>query len=244
MLKFGNRKDVKIMNLRLQELAQMVRPGARIADIGTDHAYLPIQLVKTGKIDFAIASDIAAGPLANAKKDLEQAHLTQQVELRLGPGLTTVTPEDQIDTVVIAGMGGKLICQILTAAAERQHFYQHLVLEANIGEMQVRKWLVAHNYRIEAEKLIFTAGHSYELIAASRCQQKQELTLPELFFGPLILKQQRTSQVFINKWQRQLTYYQKLLNNLQLAKQPDAKQIAAVKKWIQLIEGALHDQSN
>jgi len=97
------------MNLRLNTLAQMVDPGSRVADIGTDHAYLPIELVKNKQINYAIASDIAKGPLQNAKNDIAEAGLQNKIETRLGPGLSTVNHNDDIDTVVIAGMGGKLI---------------------------------------------------------------------------------------------------------------------------------------
>ena len=78
------------MNLRLNKLAEMVDPGSRLADIGTDHAYLPIKLVQEGKVAFAIASDVAAGPLQNAKTDIAEAGLGQQIETRLGSGLETL----------------------------------------------------------------------------------------------------------------------------------------------------------
>ena len=106
------------MNLRLNTLAKMVDPGSRVADIGTDHAYLPIELVKNGKIDYAIASDVAEGPLENAKNDIAAAGLTEQIETRLGSGLETVTDADQIDTVVIAGMGGKLMIFLIELGAK------------------------------------------------------------------------------------------------------------------------------
>ena len=155
------------MNLRLNTLAKMVDPGSRVADIGTDHAYLPIELVKNGKIDYAIASDVAEGPLENAKNDIAAAGLTEQIETRLGSGLETVTHADQIDTVVIAGMGGKLMTDILDRAWSKDAQFKTLVLEPNIGEAGVRNWLMMHNYKIISEKLIAEAGHTYELIKAS-----------------------------------------------------------------------------
>ena len=102
------------MNLRLKTLAKMVDHNSRVADIGTDHAYLPIELVKNGRVKFAIASDIGQGPLLNAKKDIEEAGLQDSIETRLGNGLETITKKDEIDTVIVAGMGGKNgggICQ-------------------------------------------------------------------------------------------------------------------------------------
>ena len=177
------------MNLRLNTLAKMVDPGSRVADIGTDHAYLPIELVKNGKIDYAIASDVAEGPLENAKNDIAAAGLTEQIETRLGSGLETVTHADQIDTVVIAGMGGKLMTDILDRAWSKDAQFKTLVLEPNIGEAGVRNWLMMHNYKIISEKLIAEAGHTYELIKASLTEEKHEMTEKEIFFGPFIVQE-------------------------------------------------------
>lgn len=183
------------MNLRLNTLAKMVDENTRLADIGTDHAYLPIELVKEGKINFAIASDIAAGPLQNAKDDIQEAGLQDKIETRLGAGLETIKHEDKIDTVVIAGMGGKLMSQILEDADQNGFKFKNLVLEPNIGEAGVRVWLMNHNYKILDEDLIAEAGHTYELIKAELVKEKASLTEEEIFFGPFILK--RKIQYFI-----------------------------------------------
>lgn len=228
------------MNLRLNTLAKMVDSGSRVADIGTDHAYLPIELVKNGKIDFAIASDVAAGPLENAKTDIAEAGLSAQIETRLGNGLETVTHQDQIDTVVIAGMGGKLMVDILDAAWSKEYQFDTLVLEPNIGEAGVRNWLMMHNYQIMDERLIAEAGHTYELIKAKLTDTKNDLSEKEIFFGPFIL--QEKNPVFYQKWEGQLTYNQKLLQNLNKAKKKDEDRINEVNHHIKLIEEEInHD---
>lgn len=227
------------MNLRLNTLAKMVDENTRLADIGTDHAYLPIELVKEGKINFAIASDIAAGPLQNAKDDIQEAGLQDKIETRLGAGLETIKHEDKIDTVVIAGMGGKLMSQILEDADQNGFKFKNLVLEPNIGEAGVRIWLMNHNYKILDEDLIAEAGHTYELIKAELVKEKASLTEEEIFFGPFILKEK--NPVFYQKWQGQLNYYKKLLVNLNKARQKDNKRIEQVKRNIELIEGELND---
>ena len=225
------------MNLRLNTLAKMVDPGSRVADIGTDHAYLPIELVKNGKIDYAIASDVAEGPLENAKNDIAAAGLTEQIETRLGSGLETVTHADQIDTVVIAGMGGKLMTDILDRAWSKDAQFKTLVLEPNIGEAGVRNWLMMHNYKIISEKLIAEAGHTYELIKASLTEEKHEMTEKEIFFGPFIV--QEKNPVFYQKWEGQLTYYQRLLVNLNKARKKDEDRINEVDHDIKLIKEEL-----
>lgn len=227
------------MNLRLNTLAQMVDPSSRVADIGTDHAYLPIELVRTGKINFAVASDIAKGPLKNAQEDIQKAGFQDKIETRLGAGLETITLKDNIDTVVIAGMGGKLMTQILEDAWKNEFKFQNLVLEPNIGEPGVRNWLMAHQYKILAEDLIAEAGHTYELIKAQYVSKTIKLSEKEIFFGPKILAEK--NPVFYQKWQGQLEYHQKLLNNLNKAKQKDLARIAQVECEIKLIEGELDD---
>lgn len=210
------------MNLRLNTLAQMVDPGSRVADIGTDHAYLPIELVKNKQINYAIASDIAKGPLQNAKDDIAEAGLQGKIETRLGPGLSTVNHNDDIDTVVIAGMGGKLITDILDDAWNKHFCFKTLILEPNIGEPGVRKWLMGHKYQIVTEKLIVESGHTYELIKARAVKKRINLSEKKILFGPYILKEKNS--IFYQKWENQLAYHKKLLLDLNKAKKKDLQQ--------------------
>ena len=227
------------MNLRLSTLAQMVDQGARIADIGTDHAYLPIKLVKEGKVDFAIASDVAAGPLENAEKDIIGAGLKNKIETRLGSGLETISNEDRIDTVVIAGMGGKLMTNILSEAWSKNFYYATLILEPNVGEPGVREWLSAHKYQIINEKIIAEAGHIYELIKAQKVVNTISLTDRQKFFGPIILKEK--NQIFYQKWRNQLAYHKKLLLNLNKAKEKDFVYMHKIESEIKMIEEEIND---
>lgn len=229
------------MNLRLNTLAQMVDPGSRVADIGTDHAYLPIELVKNKQINYAIASDIAKGPLQNAKDDIAEAGLQGKIETRLGPGLSTVNHNDDIDTVVIAGMGGKLITDILDDAWNKHFCFKTLILEPNIGEPGVRKWLIGHKYQIVTEKLIVESGHTYELIKARAVKKRINLSEKKILFGPYILKEKNS--IFYQKWENQLAYHKKLLLDLNKAKKKDLQHINQVKQEIKLIEGELNDKS-
>ena len=228
------------MNLRLKSLAKMVDSGSRIADIGTDHAYLPIELVKTGKIDYAIASDIAKGPLLNAKTDIKEAGFEDKIDVRLGAGLETVTHEDKIDTVVIAGMGGKLMTNILNDAWDNDYHFKTLILEPNIGEPGVRKWLMNHNYELVEEHIIAEAGHIYELIKAKHTKTTHHLSDEEIFFGPFLLANK--TPIFYQKWEGQLRYFENLLANLNKAKQPDAERINLVKKDILMIGEQIYDK--
>jgi tRNA (adenine22-N1)-methyltransferase len=223
------------MDYRLKRLAQMVEPGTRLADIGTDHAYLPIWLVQKGVVDFAIASDIRQGPIDNAEANVQAAGLTDKISVRLGPGLSTVKKEDDIETVVIAGMGGDLIRSILEAAP----LFPKLVLEPNIGEPGLRAWLSERGYRINQEELLFDKGHSYELIQAYLTAEQQILSERELLFGPEILKHK--GPAFKEKWHRQLAYFEKLEQALLKAKQPDEARLADLRHKQALIKEELDD---
>ena len=228
-----------MLETRLAHLAAMVDENTRLADIGTDHAYLPIDLVKSGKIDFAIASDVAEGPLDNAKTDILAAGLSKNIETRLGSGLETLRPEDNIQTVVIAGMGGKLMSDLLETAKVNGNLYPTLILEPNIGEPRVRKWLMENNYQIIQEEIIDTAGHIYELIKATLITDKHPLTDKELLFGPFLLKEK--TAVFTKKWTNQLAYQKQLLLNLNKAKNKDMARISEVEQRIKFIEGELEN---
>ena len=227
------------MNLRLKTLAKMVDHNSRVADIGTDHAYLPIELVKNGRVKFAIASDIGQGPLLNAKKDIEEAGLQDSIETRLGNGLETITKKDEIDTVIVAGMGGKLMTEILNSAWLKGFHFPTLVLEPNVGESGVRSWLMIPGYKIIQEKILAEAGHIYELIKAVLTKKVKPLTEKELLFGPVIV--QDKEPVFYEKWQNQLEYNQKLLLNLNRARKKDTERIKQLEYQIKLIKEELDD---
>ncbi|QNQ82185.1 SAM-dependent methyltransferase [Lactobacillus sp. PV037] len=225
------------MEERLGHLAEMVDQDARLADIGTDHAYLPIELIKRKKIDFAIASDVAKGPLENAKKDIAEAGLQGKIETRLGSGLETLTDDDNLDTIVIAGMGGKLMTDLLEQAKNSKKLYPTLILEPNVGEPGVRSWLVDNQYKIVKEEIIEVSGHIYELIKATLQEKKVPLSEMEIQFGPELLKEKNS--VFTKKWTNQLKYQTQLLSNLNKAKVKANDRIKETEKLIAEIKEVL-----
>ena len=105
------RTEVKLSK-RLERIASFVQPGSRVADIGTDHGYVPIWLVQKGVCPSALAMDVRKGPLERAEEHVEEVGLSGKIELRLSDGLAKLKA-GEADTVVIAGMGGKLTCRIL-----------------------------------------------------------------------------------------------------------------------------------
>ncbi len=150
---------------RLQAIADRVPPGIRVADVGTDHAYLPAWLVAEGICPAAWAADIQKGPLENARETLVREGLSEKIQLRLGPGLTPMRGESP-QGIIIAGMGGILISEILQVDIHMARMAQSLILQPMSGFTDLRRWLVTHGFRITDECLVKEDRRFYEIICA------------------------------------------------------------------------------
>ncbi len=137
---------------RLRSVADLVPQGARFADVGTDHAYLPVWLILRGKIDSAIATDLREGPLNRARLTAEDHGVTGQISLRLCDGLSSIGPEE-VDTISIAGMGGETIAEILSAAPWTGEGNRRLLLQPMTAHAELRAWLNGHGFCITGETL-------------------------------------------------------------------------------------------
>ena len=147
---------------RLQLLADWVPQGARLADVGTDHAYLPVWLTLHGRVTSAIASDLRKGPLERAR-ETGRTYGAEGIDYRLGDGLAFIRPEEA-DTIVIAGMGGENIASILAAApwtADGQHT---LLLSPHTKAEELRLFLMDHGYAIRREALVRDRGTLYPVM--------------------------------------------------------------------------------
>ena len=113
---------------RLQAVASMVTENSRLADVGTDHGYIPIYLCEMGKIPSAIAMDVKKGPLLRAKMNIERYHMQEKIRIRLSDGVLKLNP-DEADSVVIAGMGGTLVMKILEEGKKVLVDVKELVLQ-------------------------------------------------------------------------------------------------------------------
>ncbi len=156
---------MQTLGKRLHTVASLIRPGSRMADIGTDHAYLPVWLVGEGVCPWAIASDLNAGPLETARHTVEAAGLTDYVSLRLGDGLATVSP-GEVEDIAIAGMGGETIAAILDAADWVKDTALRLVLQPMSRAEDLRRWLLTEGFTIEEEHLVRDDRHLYPVMAA------------------------------------------------------------------------------
>ena len=169
---------------RLLAVAALVRGGGPLADIGTDHAYLPIYLVQNGIIPRAIASDIGEGPLANAEKAVELCGLGDRIELRLSDGLKSYRPEE-VNEIVICGMGGNLIEEILLAAPWVRRRETHLVLQPMTHAEDVRRYLCENGFQINTEVCVAEKGRVYIALDAVWMDLANTKTEGYYYFGSL-----------------------------------------------------------
>lgn len=140
-------------------VASLVRPGKKLVDIGTDHAYIPAFLVKNHIIPSAIASDVRVGPLANARKTIASYGLEDKIEAILSNGLTSI-PQDETD-FCIAGMGGELIASILEASPWVKVKDNHFVLQPQTHPEDLRAFLFSNGYEIVKEDVVKDKRHLY-----------------------------------------------------------------------------------
>lgn len=169
---------------RLQRVADWVQPGVRLADVGTDHAYLPVWLRLQGKVPYAIASDLRKGPLERAK-ETGRIYGVDGVDFRLCSGLADIRPEE-VDTITICGMGGETICSILEAAPWTADGRHTLLLEPQSHVDRLRLFLSRHGYRIVRECLVLDRGTMYPVMEVAAGQET--LSLGQLWGGAKLLR--------------------------------------------------------
>ena len=169
---------------RLRQIAAWVRQGAHLADVGTDHAYLPVWLTLQGRVASAIASDLRRGPLDRAQETGRRYGVGDRITFRLGNGLAAVAPEE-CDTIVIAGMGGENIAQILAGAPWTADGRHTLLLQPQSRAEALRRFLAEHGYAIAREALVRDRGFLYPVIEAGAGEM--HLTLGRQWAGADLL---------------------------------------------------------
>lgn len=215
---------------RLAAVAAQVLPGRPMADIGTDHAYLPAYLIQTGTVPSAIAADIMKGPLDAARGTVEEAGLTNQIELRLGNGLQVLTP-GEVATATICGMGGPLIAEIL--AAGPLEGIERLVLQPMAGEERLREWLAANGFRLAAESLIEDSNRLYVIMTAERGQMTPDEV--DLLIGPFV--RQQKGPLLTRYVQIQIGQARRALEGARRSEREESQQRAAALEYrIRLLE--------
>ena len=201
---------MKLHSKRLLAIAKAIaqhKQGTILADIGTDHAYLPCFLYDQGVIEKAYACDVAEGPLASSKQTIIANHMEGKIIPLLGNGLDPIVNED-VDMISICGMGGMLMIEILDAHNEMHD--HRFFLQANNGLAELRAYLAGHHFCIIDEDLVEDAHHIYEYMVV----EKGEMVLDEddLLFGSI--NRQKKTELLRKKWQFELNVQKKIIASL------------------------------
>jgi len=209
---------------RLAALAACVLQGKTAADIGTDHAYLPIYLIEEGICNTVIATDLREGPYRSAEKKIREHGLTGRISLRLGDGLKPLVP-GEAETVILAGLGGNTIRGILSEAPQVLSEVKRLVLQPMTDAGDLRLWLVSHGWKIADEHLVEDEGRIYVIIVAEHGHESVDNPVL-LELGPRLLeKGGPLLEVYLNGF---IEKYERILAGLARAQSSVAGEKAAV----------------
>lgn len=224
------------LSKRLQVVADYVEKGARLADIGSDHAYLPCYLAQNKQIDCAVAGEVVEGPFLNAVNEVSRLNLEETVSVRLGDGLQVLNDFDDITTITIAGVGGPLIVRILEEGKQlrKRTGQETLILQPNVNEQTVREYLMNESYAIESETILEENGKRYEIIKAKPAAEKPDYDEKDLLFGPFLREEKLP--VFKDKWTAEAGKTRYVMEQMEKAEQTDKEKIEELDARLNLIE--------
>ena len=186
------------INDRLKKIGDLVEANSFCLDVGCDHALLDIYLVKKDKNIKAIASDVAEGPVEAAKQNIKRERLENKIEVRLGDGLDTYS--DEVNTIIISGMGGRNMIGIFKRHLEVLKKVDTIILSPNNYQIDVKKFLVSNGFYIENEEFVKDKKFIYQIIVFKK--GKKHYTKKEFFFGPIYLE--KKGKLFEEYYKREL----------------------------------------
>lgn len=222
------------LSTRLETVAGFVLPGRPLADVGTDHARLPAALVQRGVVPNAVASDRLPGPLAAARRTVTTAGVASQVQLRECDGLEGIEPGD-VGTVVIAGMGGAKIIEILTPHSLTG--VDRLVLQPNGGAPRLRRYLNQRSFDLVDEALMEEGGHIYTIVIAEPAKVATALSYEDAELGPCLRR--RGGPVFRAWAHEQADRDRRAIEGQKGASKPDPEALARVQRRFRCLLAAL-----
>jgi tRNA (adenine22-N1)-methyltransferase len=230
------------LSRRLQLVATYVPKGAKTADIGSDHAYLPCYLCLNDETATAIAGEVNEGPYQSAQSQVRQSGLTERVSVRKGNGLAVIEAQDGVDVVTVAGMGGALITTILNEGKDKLTDVSRLILQPNVSASTIRLWLDQNGWTLKAEEIIEEDDKIYEILVADRGENKSLYEMnkeQKMLLGPFLMDE--CNEAFQKKWtyeklnwERILTQFEKATETVELKEKKEElkKKIEMVKEVV------------
>lgn len=226
------------LSKRLQLLADVInkyKQGNRLADIGSDHAYLPCYLIENKIVCHVYACDVASGPLQSAKDTILQYEMQDQVTALLGRGLEPIL-DKEVDMISISGMGAYLITEILDANYKYLDNIRVLFLQANANTDYLRGYLFSHHFQIIDEQMVKDGGHIYEVMVVTRQVDKDiAYSKADIEFGPILINAR--SSLFKEKWTKQY----KIFNTIKGTLPSSHPRYIEIDKKMKMIEEVLHE---
>lgn len=222
-----------LLTPRLQAAADFIAPCRLMADIGTDHAYLPVYLCMTGKCQAAVASDLRPGPLARAAATVERYGLQNRISLRLGSGAAPLTP-GEADAIVTAGMGGLAIADILKAGAPVFRAAGQIVLQPMSHLPELRAALYRLGYTVRRETLAREGEKLYHVLALAPVPAPRPPTPLELYLGGGLLETRPAHFAAYCQAKRQQLKQKEA--GLRQASRPDTARLAEVTRLLEEME--------
>lgn len=204
------------LSVRLKTVVDYFPTEAHIADIGSDHAYLPCYAILTNKALSAVAGEVVEGPYQSARHHVESLALGAKISVRKGNGLAVLRADDPVNTIAIAGMGGPLIRTILEEGKAKLKDTMRLVLQPNIAAHAIREWAQLNEYSIIAETILEEEGKIYEVLVLEKSAAPVNYTKQQLRFGPHLMVEK--SVVFKKYWLAEQLKLATIIERIQKAK--------------------------
>lgn len=211
------------LSMRLQAVADMVTPGNRVCDVGCDHGFVSIYLVEQQISNHVIAMDVRSGPLERAIQHVKEQQLEEYITCRLSDGITALNA-GEADTMICAGMGGRLMIHILEKEKEKTDSFQELILQPQSEPEKVRRYVRENGFIIVEESMVYEEGKYYPMFRAVHNQgQMQEATQIEDRYGALLLQEKNPVLLAFLEYERQM--YHTILEELMSSKEPTQRQL-------------------
>lgn len=194
-----------MLDKRLKQVVDYIPKGSILADIGSDHAYVPCYAVQQGLIARGIAGEVNVGPMEAAQAQVDLIGARDVIDVRLGDGLA-VLKKDEATCISICGMGGSLIRSILESGKDKLGAVERLVLQPNVDGQYVREWLLENGYRLVEESIVEENDKVYEILVGEKGEEDvysadENERNWQLLFGPFLL--QSRPEPFKLKWSRE-----------------------------------------
>ncbi|UOQ93761.1 tRNA (adenine(22)-N(1))-methyltransferase TrmK [Halobacillus shinanisalinarum] len=232
--------NVTQLSLRLKKVAEYLPSQANFADIGSDHAYLPSYVCLHDRYAKAVAGEVNHGPYQSALQEVAAHQLDDRIDVRLGDGLH-VLKDNEVEQVVIAGMGGPLVRNILESGKDKLSSVSKIIVQPNIDARSIRRWFYENHYQLVHEAILEENGHIYEILVAEKGDPHQAYHQgnfeKQLWLGPWLMKER--SPVFMKKWQVERSKKERILHQISCSKQPDEEKIQSFQKELVWLEEVL-----